>query len=150
MKRRKTPSTASLPRSRAIPVGAYKTRSPRNQSVWAKRLAPVTTAKKNAVKAWASEIALGEVGAANGRACMTCAPKPIYWKNAIKLSRPPNCATAFDASTSTIFAPPKNGVKVAGAGIEVAAGGDAEVAAPAEAVLSTSSEGVLSMPIPLP
>jgi len=80
VKRRKNARTVSSPGNRAIPRSACKARSPRNQSVWAKRLAPVTTAKKNAVKVCISGIALGEVGAGNGSACATRRPNPICWR----------------------------------------------------------------------
>ena len=63
-----------------MPSSACKARSPRSQSTCAKRLAPVTTAKRNAVKVCANEMALGEVGAGNGMACATRAPKPICYK----------------------------------------------------------------------
>jgi hypothetical protein len=69
--------TVSSPGKRSIPGSACKARSPRCQSECAKRLAPVTTAKKNAVNVWASGIALGEVGAGNGSVCATRRPNPI-------------------------------------------------------------------------
>jgi hypothetical protein len=91
--------------------------------VWAKRLVPVTTAKKNAVKLWASGIALGEVGVGNGSVCATRRPNPICRRYAMELPSPPNGVTAFGVSASTIFAPTNSGV------------------IPARAALGASSDG---------
>ncbi len=77
VKQRKKSRTVSSPGNQPMPSSACKARAPRSQSTCAKRLAPVTTAKKNAEKVCANGMALSEVGTGNGMACATRTPKPI-------------------------------------------------------------------------
>jgi hypothetical protein len=113
VKLRKNARTVSSPGNRLMPRMACNARSPRSQSVCAKRLAPVTTASKNAVNVCASGIALFEVGAGNGIALATRTPKPICSKKATKLIKPPKGVTAFGVSLIRIFVAPNNGLNAA-------------------------------------
>jgi len=70
----------------------------------------VITAKKKAAKVWANGMAFGEVGAGNGIAWATRAPKPTCWRKATKLQRPPKGVTALGVSAISTLAPPKSGV----------------------------------------
>ena len=92
---------------RFIPNSAPSPRSARSIELCANRLAPATTAIRNAVKVSPAGIAFGEFKQ-NGRSRRTRSGKPICFKNSMNTLSPPNGVTARGVWRKTPFFSPQN------------------------------------------
>jgi len=93
--------------NRFIPKSACKARSARSIELCANRLAPATTATRNAVKVSPAGIALLDFRH-TGMSRLTRSGKPIPFKNSMSTLSPPNGVTARGVCRKTTFFSPQS------------------------------------------